>query len=662
LLLPYPTQAHFAPPVSMFRPVKLLTGLLACCLFILTCILISAPSSESNPSYTHSSCAPAPFSSRPDPSQPPLELADLPQNGRIIPIKASRQVQGSLPPTPQVLSPLTRSTSATDNALGGSGSTASTTTTTTDEPRYLMYIPYAGVTNQLISIWHGSMIAKALNRTLLIPNLSPNVHVESDDQGQEPAATKWSEFFDLEHYSRMTGLKIEELDSYLARRGIVERASSSAAAAGEVTAKAAQKRKHSDEESAPGGARAGGQQKKRLRKRWIQLDSAIQQGHPITTPLSSSSASFSVDATSMDPSLSTVTRKGMKSIKFPAVQQCFSEAGYGADRRIDMTGRRFMQRYNIGSTLIPTPYLDPERDNSSIWARWRMDKVIERYQQPEHEQQEILCLGHVYRLLPGGQNRAWVEFGQHFQYTEQVHTFVDEILETLLPKPENDIQAEPLVNDSQDDTSLLNNGDPSTQTTPPSPPPPRAFVGVHLRRGDFQRHCLGITSPADPNGWNRCYPSTEHVISLLDRYNPSRDQLAQQQEQQSVLTSDVHPHRPRHTHATVSVATAAAALLKRQDLIPIHNHDSQDPKLPVLVLTNERDPDELAKADAQNWIRVDHQGLGTLNRFGRYGPILIDGALLARARLLVGVEYSTYFQTASRRAETWYGGQAIFVT
>ncbi|CAO3572739.1 unnamed protein product [Mortierella alpina] len=633
----------------MLRPVKLLTGLLACCLFILTCILISAPSSESNPSYTHSSCAPASFSPQPDPSQPQLDLADLPQNGHIIPIKASRQVQGSLPPTPQVLTPPARSASATDSSLGGSGSTASTTTTTTDEPRYLMYIPYAGVTNQLISIWHGSMIAKALNRTLLIPNLSPNVHVDSDGQGQEPAATKWSEFFDLEHYSKMTGLKIEELDSFLARKGIVERSSAAVA----VAANAAQRRKRSDEGAAPGtGTGAGGQQKKRLRKRWIQLDSAIQQGHPISTPLSSA------DVTSTDPLLSTVTRKGTKSIKFPAVQQCFSEAGYGLDRRIDMTGRRFMQRYNIGSTLIPTPYLDPERDNSSIWARWRMDKVIERYQQPEHEQREILCLGHVYRLLPGGQNRAWVEFGQHFQYTEQVHTFVDEILETLLPQSENDIQAEPLVNDSRDNTSLLNKGDPSTRTTPV---PLRAFVGVHLRRGDFQRHCLGITSPADPNGWNRCYPSTEHIISLLDRYNPSKDQLAQQQEQQSVLASDVHPHRPRHTHATVSAA-AAAALSKRQDPVPIHTNDSQDPKLPVLVLTNERDPDELAKADAQNWIRVDHQRLGTLDRFGRYGPILIDGALLARARLLVGVEYSTYFQTASRRAETWYGGQAIFVT
>lgn len=259
-----------------------------------------------------------------------------------------------------------------------------------------------------------------------------------------------------------------------------------------------------------------------------------------------------------------------------------------------MTGRRFMQRYNIDPTLTPTPFLDPLRDNSSIWSRWRMDKVIERYQQPQYAQDEILCLGHVYRLLPGGNNRVWTEFGQYFRYTERVQGFVDQILEELLPKDQDQDQDQEQKQEHK----------------------VQPFVGLHLRRGDFYRHCLGITSPADPNGWNRCYPSTEHIISLLDS-SP--------------------------TASTTSPITSTK-------------------KLPVLVLTNEHDPKELAKADAQHWIRVDHAKLGTLEKFGRYGPILIDGALLARASLLVGVEYSTYFRTASKRAETWHRGQTLFVT
>ncbi|KAF9124517.1 hypothetical protein BGW39_008143, partial [Mortierella sp. 14UC] len=185
--------------------------------------------------------------------------------------------------------------------------------------------------------------------------------------------------------------------------------------------------------------------------------------------------------------------------------------------------------------------------------------------------------------------------------------FVDEILSELLPKNYDNGQEQELNQQEEED--------PLKQQHQLQP-----FVGLHLRRGDFYRHCLGITSPADPNGWNRCYPSTEHIISLLDS------------------TSSTSP----------TTTTSTTTTSKK--------------KLPVLVLTNERDPQELAKADAQNWIRVDHARLGTLDRFGRYGPILIDGALLARASLLVGVEYSTYFRTASKRAETWNRGQTLFVT
>ena len=486
------------------------------------------------------------------------------------------------------------------------------------EPRYLMYVPYAGVTNQLISIWHASLIAKALNRTLLIPNLSPNVHVETAKEGgqpkEEPALTKWSEFFDLKNYSEKTGLQIEELDTFLARRGVVEKDSFA-----DLTP--VKRRKKRLLQSEDGEIVNSNKRRNGHKKRWIQL---IQEGHQISgagargsegSGSRSNSISFT-DATLSEPVSAEDSADGMirRTIKFPTVQKCFAEAGYGADRRIDMTGRRFMERYGIDSELTPTPFLDPERDNATIWARWRMDKVIERYQQPAYEDEEVLCLGHVYRLLPGGNNRAWVEFGQHFRFTERVDSFVDEILQQLLP---------PSRLETMEDTSV---------TLP-------QFVGIHLRRGDFHRHCLGITSPADPNGWNRCYPSTAHIISLLSKI--------------SEVPLTLPPTDPRSTSTLLSQQQRQRQ--EQQQKTPLQ-------ELPVLVLTNEHDPEELAKADQQNWIRVDHHRLGTLERFGRYGPILIDGALLARASLLVGVEYSTYFKTASKRAETWYDGNTLFVT
>jgi len=324
-----------------------------------------------------------------------------------------------------------------------------------------------------------------------------------------------------------------------------------------------------------------------------------------------------------------------------------------------MTGRQFMQRYNIDPSLIPTPFLDPDNDNKTLWSRLRMDKLVERYLQPEYEQQEILCLGHVYRLLPGGKDRAWVEFGQHFHYTKSVESFVDEILGQLLSPSLSSPSSSPVAveNIGSSQSGSTHDADSNRPTFHDQP-----FIGVHLRRGDFKRHCLGIASPADPNGWNRCYPSTGHIISLLNTYGQQ-----QMQRQQDRLSST---NVLRLTDSRLS-GTHSLPFLKRQhssqsqhrlhqQVQQPYQHDSKD--IPVLVLTNERDPEELAKADAQNWIRVDHRRLGTLERYGEYGPILIDGALLARAHLLVGVEYSTYFKTAGKRAESWYGGETLFVT
>ncbi|KAI1320482.1 hypothetical protein EDD11_000867 [Mortierella claussenii] len=632
----------------MLRPLKLLTVLLACCLClftaILTCSSSSSPSSATasfsdtytprRPSFLRSGTNTIQINKKTDSCQSSQQSQQQQQQAnyaaeRSAPSKVARQVK----PTSQnaisngaaaaeiIRSPKTSLASQEQNPEPSNVSNRAESNKDQHygskrmhegDTRYLMYIPYAGVTNQLISIWHGSLIAKALNRTLLLPNLSPNVHVETSGEQVEPAPTRWSEFFDLDHYSQMTGLKIEELDTFLAKRGIVERSTVS-----EHTVGSSKRKKRSLEDD---GAKLDSSAVKRKmnKKRWIQL------GSPIESKDTGASQPFhSSPPTMAKPS-------PVRSVKFPAVQKCFSEAGYGADRRIDMTGRRFQQRYNIDQQLIPTPFLDPENDSKTIWSRWRMDKVVERYQQPEYDQQEILCLGHVYRLLPGGTNRAWVEFGQHFRYTDKVHEFVDEILGRLLPLGQKDLG----------NVDTVQEGSVSLQP----------FVGVHLRRGDFHRHCLGITSPADPNGWNRCYPSTEHIVSLLDTYSRNFQSLP-----------SITPSTPPLSILPPGPSFVNHVLAKRQDPSAFAPVEKNDSKLPVLVLTNERDPEELAKADAQNWIRVDHDSLGTLERFGRYGPILIDGALLARASVLVGVEYSTYFKTASKRAETWYGGRTLFV-
>ncbi|KAG0272532.1 hypothetical protein BGZ95_011704, partial [Linnemannia exigua] len=545
----------------MLRPVKSLTALLVGCLFLFTFLLISTTSSPSQySSYTPR--RPSSLRGPSSPSSPNSILGDKScgspvsghidnnnnnsnndnnnnksfdkEQGRPVATKVTRHVRSPVV-APAPTATLIRTNHGTHNIINSNNPAPATNHEQgqeQDQERYLMYIPYAGVTNQLISIWHGSLIAKALNRTLLIPNLSPNVHVEpssGEHQDREPAPTKWSEFFDLDEYARRSGVKIEELDSFLERRGIVEQSSSSVPpAVGAAirqfeekldSMKERRKMKRSLATAEPGirvGDDEGTQRKNKKRshkKRWIQLESLVQQSNPVMSKESVSTSGsqepesnqpFTAPTPSTIIKSKTIARKTttlIRKIRVPAVQKCYSEAGYGSDRRIDMTGRRFMQRYNIDPTLTPTPFIDPLRDNGSIWSRWRMDKVIERYQQPAYAQEEILCLGHVYRLLPGGNNRVWTEFGQFFRYTERVEAFVDDILKELLPPKED---------------QNLGQEEKEEEEAPLKQHQVQPFVGLHLRRGDFYRHCLGITSPADPNGWNRCYPSTEHIISLLD--------------------------------------------------------------------------------------------------------------------------------------------------
>ncbi|KAG0228679.1 hypothetical protein BGW41_003357 [Actinomortierella wolfii] len=562
------------------------------------------------------------------------------------------------------------------------------------QKRYLVYVPYAGATNQLISIWHATMIAKHLNRTLLLPNLSPNVHVqepraeqqEEDEEDEvlikkidrrikrgldvpthvrsqisRPPGTRWSRFFDIDEYSRKVGVEIEELDDYLIRTRQEELLHQQKQLTNEHDRHQWAKRHHE--------------------KRWLGFwGGSNKEGEAVTAPKNEA-------AVEEEELFKAVSKGQTTSMKVPIFAQpihCYSEGGYGMDRRMDVTGKQFMARYGIHPKIRPTPYLNPKLDNGTIWARWRVDKVVERYQQPAFTQgddERILCLSHVYRLLPGGRNRAWVEFGQHFKYTKEIEDFVDEALVSLLKdwkadhphrreEEEEEDDEQPYFEEGDDHEDGEQKGEETPKekkqevNAPPSIPP---FVGLHLRRGDFERHCLGIASPADPNGWNRCYPSTQHVISLLsDQERAFRQAGLDFSSSTARLLPSSHPSTSQFSSASPTATTRdtqSSALKPQPQLSQQSSHPTAaKTPLPVLVLSNERDPRELAKSDAQGWIRVDHGRLGTVERFGGYGPIMIDGALLARASLLVGVEYSTYFRTASLRAETWHAGRTLFVT
>ncbi|KAF9111074.1 hypothetical protein BGX27_005444 [Mortierella sp. AM989] len=70
--------------------------------------------------------------------------------------------------------------------------------------QYLTYLPYAGITNQFYGMLRGMEVAKALDRTLIIPPITSSSHDKSKQN--QP----WSKFLDLKQFSKVTGIKVIE--------------------------------------------------------------------------------------------------------------------------------------------------------------------------------------------------------------------------------------------------------------------------------------------------------------------------------------------------------------------------------------------------------------------------------------------------------------------
>ncbi|KAG0205221.1 hypothetical protein BGX28_003158 [Mortierella sp. GBA30] len=69
---------------------------------------------------------------------------------------------------------------------------------------FFTYLPMGGGNNQFTSLQKAALLAKDLNRTLIIPPISPNSHIKVW------AGPRYSEFYDLEHFSSESGISILE--------------------------------------------------------------------------------------------------------------------------------------------------------------------------------------------------------------------------------------------------------------------------------------------------------------------------------------------------------------------------------------------------------------------------------------------------------------------
>ncbi|KAF9896264.1 hypothetical protein BX616_007806, partial [Lobosporangium transversale] len=223
------------------------------------------------------------------------------------------------------------------------------------------------------------------------------------------------------------------------------------------------------------------------------------------------------------------------------------------------------------------------------------------------------CLSCPYFL--GGvdlSDRAWKEVGLHMRFNDKIEAMADQILDQLLPKPAKDLQANTA-------TGTVTRRHPE-------------FIIIHLRRGDIV---------------NKCTPGQDEKDCLV------------QIEQIAEKVNEIEKNRQ---------IKALAALKDKKDG---EGNGVVLERLPVLVATNEKRPEELAKLDKLGWTMLDHgdieydeegneivsktRRLGTMNAFGPFYPPMLDAVLLTRGDYLIGMSNSRMSQLATQRGAAWYG-------
>lgn len=72
------------------------------------------------------------------------------------------------------------------------------------QQKYLAYLPFEGISNQFFAFQNAALLAKRLNRTLVVPPITSNRH---DRLGTNQP---WSHYMDLEHMASHSGIKMVE--------------------------------------------------------------------------------------------------------------------------------------------------------------------------------------------------------------------------------------------------------------------------------------------------------------------------------------------------------------------------------------------------------------------------------------------------------------------
>lgn len=148
------------------------------------------------------------------------------------------------------------------------------------------------------------------------------------------------------------------------------------------------------------------------------------------------------------------------------------------------------------------------------------------------------------------------------------------------------------------------------------------YIGMHIRRQDFK-------------GW--CHVPVEECFAPLSAYARRVTEIRE------ALVAEPHPILVQfsETHS-----------------VPISEID-----IPVLVTSDEPDPDWWNEIHALGWTWVDHteEGENTEGIYGKWYPALLDAVFQSSGIGFVGTGKSTMSLLARKRVEDWDDGIGVMV-
>ncbi|KAG9322577.1 hypothetical protein KVV02_001370 [Mortierella alpina] len=418
--------------------------------------------------------------------------------------------------------------------------------------KYMTYLPYAGLTNQFYSMLRAIMIAKSLDRTLILPPITASSHDKSKQN--QP----WSSYFDLDTFMYLTGVKVVEF-------------------------------------------------------------------HDLREP----------DR--------IVAAESLK---------CHITCGVGSLRPLDFSAKEFLKQWKFDLFMTQLEIETTE-----------FNELVPALRSLENEQ--MLCITHGYKIAVP-KKEEWDLYGRYFYFTPAVERFfagaldklaaddlqtqmsmkqryTDEHSDPPVKKPLRLDSAVEVLHESQqeqqrqedehennengrvvDDNGLMNsaivtdtnlydaslrkvtNDNSEIQINNAPIPSHGPFISIHIRRGDFIDYCQQHFQHA----LQTCLPTTQELASTL------------------------------------------------QDLLVA---DPSLRGLPVYVSTNEDRPEELAQFQYLGWHVLDHQRMGSREKLGVFGAMMMDQIFMAQAQVLIGVRTSTFSKVGAYRQEDWYGRKAVFM-